>query len=214
MSTRVSLSPATPAGARRGLRPIAGIQGRLAGDCQDEIAHQYSCSICLITYPVPMGKKAKCPLCDERARVRQLQQDLMILTRQIETSENANAKLRTSVDSVSAMKDALTVADERDLTFLKALLYQFRADKSGVVLRPTHGKARPSTAHNGKQVAPANGFLLKVGDCEWEAHACTSVGGIAIAGYFEEALRSAGYATAMTILMRAVGPHLTGGVSA
>jgi hypothetical protein len=183
------------------------IQARTATQDANSVATRFACSFCQITYYVPLGLKAQCPLCEAERRVKELQAALMVLKNQLEQSENSAARLRTTVDITVAMRDALDITNAKDLTFLKSVLYRYRADRSAIGLRVTHGSAQGTGR---RQHAPANGFLALPRGGEPEAHLCSSAGGVAIAGYFEEAARTSGLPYAMTTIMRAVNPSLTG----
>jgi hypothetical protein len=175
------------------------------------VATRFACSGCQITYYVPLGKKAQCPLCAAERRVEELQAALMVLKNQLEATENSASRLRSTVDITFAMREALDVTNDEDLTFLKSVLYRFRADKSSIGLRVTHGSAGASPSNGRRQqVAPPNGFLALPRGGEPEAHLCSSVGGVAIAGYFEEAVRASGAPSAMVTIMRAVNQALIG----
>lgn len=105
------------------------------------------------------------------------------------------------------MSAALELTDSTDLTFLKDVIYRYREDKSSVNLKITHG-AGPKRGRR----APVNGFLaLWRGGDEPEPHVCTSVGGVALASYYDEATRATGSAAALATLNRAMAPVLAAG---
>ena len=194
----------TPA-VRSGRRSAtAGLQGRTADQDVAAVATKYACSVCQITYYVPIKQKAHCPLCDAARRVTELQAAMTVVRNQLALREAEFVRLQTTVDLTQAMRNALDIAGEDDLTFLKSVLYRFRDDKASIGLRVTHGGRATVRATS----APVNGFLALPRGLEPEAHICTSIGGVAIAGYFDEAVRTAGTPFAMTVLIRALGLKL------
>lgn len=120
-------------------------------------------------------------------------------------------RLQTHVDLVLAMREAMEVTDRGDRTFLKSVLYRFREDRSGVTMKVTHGMALTYGKARRRLKAPATGFLLMTRAAEPETHVCTSPGGIAIAGYYDEALRISDSSSALGTLIKAVSQTLASG---
>lgn len=118
---------------------------------------------------------------------------------QLEMASDAAVSLRNVVDLDSAMRLAIDVVDPRDLTFLKALLYRYRDDPTSITLRVSHGQPRT----RGEPPA-AIGFIAQPRRGEPEAHICSSVGGVALAGYVDEITRSKSNAEALGALTKAL----------
>lgn len=125
---------------------------------------------------------------------------MTVMRNQLALATDTAAAMQTAVDVQVAMRRALTVADTNDLAFLKSVLYRFRDDRTSIRLAVLR---RPG------KCAKVSGFhaLPKTG--EPEIHECTSVGGVALAGYFDEAARARGSADAMTTLIRALNQCLS-----
>lgn len=184
--------------------PIAmPVQGRTA-DQDSPGRTRYACSKCDITYYVKSGPKPKCPVCEAQRRILELRNTMAAMRNQIEQLEGVNRRMAASLDLVTAMRDAVPLIGPDDLIFLKSVLYRYRAEASSIHLRITHGAAKRKSGR-----PPANGFLAVLRGGDPEAHTCTSIGGVAIAGYYEEALRASGVPTAMATIMRALNRTLS-----
>lgn len=140
----------------------------------------------------------KCPLCRARHELQEVKTGLLVMRNKLDRLTDQLAKLEPHVDLVVAMRMAMEVADSNDRTFLKSVLYRYRDDKSTLSMKPIH--TRPNQ--------PVNGFLVTVRHADSEAHICTSPGGVALAGYYDEAVRTGGVATAIAVLIKAVNQSL------
>ena len=146
--------------------------------------------------------RAGCPLCESARDVQNLRATVKKLTNQLQQQHDELRKLQVNWDLLTAMRDAASLLDEDDMAFFKSVLYQWRDEKS-VGLKFTYG-------HDDNQKKSVNGFIVMPrGEDPW-GYACTSIGGLAIASYFEEACRARGSAEAMGILTRAFSDHLPG----
>lgn len=162
-----------------------------------------ACSRCQISYYDTSG--VGCPLCDAEQTVERLRESLTVLKNRLDISETQSAQAMRQLDLVTSMKNALDITDGSDLTFLKSVLYRWRANKGSVNVRVTHGKP---TGRKKQRVAPPNGFLVQVRGGDIETHQCMSVGGTALAGYVDEAIRTGGQDMAMRQLIKALNQTL------
>jgi len=165
---------------------------------------KFACATCRISFETPEGQRAKCPLCESQKDRMQLLEALRELKDRLERTTNELARLRPLVDLVAAMHTALKVTGVDDLTFLKSVAYRYRQDGS-VTLEVLNGV-------RGATMSAPVGFLAKSKVGEAEIYQCTSVGGLTLAHYVAEAMRSVGPQTAMQHLVRAMSDHLTGGM--
>ena len=172
-------------------------------------ATKYSCSTHQVTYYTPASTNEKCPVCDLERQLQETKRALLEATNQLATMQNQFNRTQQQLDLVTAMRSALDIIDEHDLVWLKAVLYQYKLDKS-VTLRVSHGKPAGAKALKSKKRLPPNGFMSipRVGDPD--ALSCTSLGGLALAEYYEEAMNSSGSAQAMSMMMRAFWKELPG----
>lgn len=166
----------------------------------------FKCSRCQIVYSHVTSDSArqidpKCPLCVQEVKTEQMRLSLQNVTAKVELLERQNRDLDGQVNIQSSFRDALDLLDEEDRGFLKTVMYQWRQDKS-VVLKVTHSTEGRAT-----------GFIADYRRADPWAHSCSSIGGSAIAAYYEEALRSVGSAQAMQLLLRAAQHLLPGATS-
>lgn len=163
----------------------------------------FKCTRCIIVYSKTFGPNDKtfeseCPLCRQELKTEQMRQSLQNTAAKVELLERQNNEMEGVVNLQKSFRDALDLIDDEDRAFIKTVLYQWRMDKS-VTLKVTHNAERR-----------ANGFLADYRQSEPEARQCTSIGGMAIAAYYDEALRTVGSAQAMQILLRAAQHLLPG----
>ena len=196
--------------ARRMRPPAAArpVQGRAADQDAPALATKYSCSTHYVTYYMPNGERALCPACDAEKQTSDLREALKESQNRAERLHEENRKLRLQTDVVESIKDALDVTGHDDLMFLKEVLYRWKIDRS-IALKVTHGTSLGSKKKKRDAQAP-NGFIAMPRGGEPEGYACSSLGGLAIAEYFEEALNTVGSAQAMILLVRAMAKQLPG----
>ena len=175
-------------------------------------ATKYRCDLHLVDYYIPHGDVKRCPMCgmeknydDARAAVIQLEAELKVATSQLE-------RLRVQVDIQTAIRSAIEVLDDYDYSWLKLQMYQYKVDKS-VTLKVTHGKLPAGKRIPRGDKMPANGFIVMPRNGDPEGHVCTSIGGVAMAEYFDEALTTVGSAQAMGIMLKAWWKALPGAQS-
>lgn len=193
--------PATPAGQASQVEVIltADVGKRPVGA---RIRH-FKCSRCNIFYsfvPPPTATRIdpSCPLCIQEVKAEQMRLAMQNSINRVETLEGQIRQLDSQVSFQRNFRDAVDLLDEDDRLFLKQVLYIWRRDKS-VVMKVTHSE-------EGRPI----GFLADYRHGEPEARTCSSIGGSAIAAYYDEALRALGSAQAMSILLRATQHLLPG----
>lgn len=184
---------------------INSLQGRY--EKQDSpVATKFMCAQCQISYYAPMSG---CPLCDSIKRLKQTQEALAQTARELEAQTNMNRRLAEQIDGAFAIRGAVELLDDHDRAFLKTVLYQWKIDRA-VNLRVTHGK--PTGKGKRKRPRP-NGFVAVFrGQDEPIAHMCTSMGGLAIADYFEEGLNEKGHPGAMAVLLKGLNELTPGAI--
>jgi hypothetical protein len=119
------------------------------------------------------------------------------------------ARLQAQVDVQSAMRAAIAILDDSDFEWLKLQMYQYKIDKS-VMLKPTHGKVAGGARLKRGDKLPPNGFMTVPKRGDPEAHAATSLGGLAMAEYLDEAITCFGSAQAMGVMLKAWWKALPG----
>lgn len=174
---------------------------------------KFSCSKHQITYYGPTDQKAECPMCRADETIADLRRTILTqgndLTKALQDAE----RLRSHVDLHLAMRQALDIIGEGDLVWLKSVLYRWRKDKR-IRLHVKHGPPTsfaPGTTR--RKPAPPIGFTMMGRQNEVEEHTGETLGCIALAGYYEEALNLGGPATAIAALDKAVSKWMPGGQS-
>lgn len=161
----------------------------------------FDCGIHGIKYE---GVMAGCPLCEMEREVKQLRSAVQDLHGRLELAVDENSRLKVQVDIVVAIREAAATLNDEDLTFFKTVLYQWRDEKS-LALKTTHGSRK-----KGQGAPTANGFIVMPRKGDPWGYACSSIGGLAIAAYFDEATNSSGPSAAMNWLVRGLADHLPG----
>lgn len=156
----------------------------------------FECGIHEISYK---SLRPGCPMCELEREVLVLRDALGKLKNELALTHDQNVRLEAQNNFVFAIKEATALLDDEDMGFLKSVLYEWRDTKS-LGLKPTHGG----------ESREANGFIVMPRRGDPYAHLCTSVGGLAIAQYFDEAVNSVGNAKAMEHLVRGMAEHLPG----
>ncbi len=167
---------------------------------------KHTCDKCQITYAVPTGDLAKCPACSLERVVDEQKVEILQLRNELKMATDRLVRAEREVNLQSAMRAAIELCDENDYAWLKTQMYQYKIDKS-VILKPTHGRIAGQKSGQRMEV---NGFMAVPRKGDPEAHGCTSMGGLAIAGYFDEAVASVGGAAAMATMLRAWYKYLPG----
>jgi hypothetical protein len=156
---------------------------------------RWKCSRCVIQYD-SVEAKPRCPLCVQEIKTEQMREALKVATNKLEQMEKQLKDLDARQNLQSAFHAALDICNDKDLVFLKSVLYRWRADRS--ITMKTMGVPKP------------RGFIAEPRRGEPESHVCSSIGGLAVAAYYQEALRTVGSAQAMAILLRAAQHLLPG----
>lgn len=190
--------------ATRPKKPFASLQGRHKDQDAEPYATKHACANHQVTYYVPTQTSSTCPVCEAELEIERLRATLTQSQNELVRTQSQLEKLQPQLDIISAIKNALEVTDQGDLMWLKVQMYQYKIDKS-VSLKVTHGRLG-----RGKKDLPPNGFMAIPRHGEPEAHTCTSMGGLAIAEYFEESTNVIGSAQTMGLLLRAMWRVLPG----
>lgn len=156
--------------------------------------HKYSCSRCQIDYHMREGLKAQCPLCEERDKAIALQTQLDTLANQMRLLEQDHARIRVQVSLLDGMREALSVTSELDMMYIKAFIYEWRANRATVSIRPNDRR---------------QGFYVHRRGQSDEYYQCNSVGGVMLSTCLHEAVRLGGYTKATELLVRALSGRLT-----
>lgn len=174
------------------------------GPGQRRASRPFECGIHNITYE---AARAGCPMCASERQVNQMRSALKDAQNQLQILTEQNLQLKVQVDIVAAIREATQILDDNDMAFLKTVLYEWRDQKS-VALKTTHGPRKKK-----REVPPPNGFIAMPRSGDPYGHLCTSVGGLAIAEYLDEAINTVGPANAMTLLVRGMSSHLPGAIT-
>lgn len=149
--------------------------------------HEYGCGIHDLVY---QRVKPGCPACDLQRRLDEVVAERDRLEGDLVEMRGMANRVRAASDLGFSMASAGDLLDARDRAFLKAVLYQWRETKD-IDLNVTEDHRNFMTNH--------------------ETHACSSVGGLAMAGFFAEAIMAFGRPVAMGLVQKAMGKHLAGG---
>jgi hypothetical protein len=166
-----------------------------------------SCAVCGITWYGLAGTAATCPLCDAFDQIAELRKALVVVQNELEFSNNELSRLTDSVNIVNAMRTAIEVADDRDIAFMRSIIVQYNENKSKVAVRALHG---PRSKQFPRSQAPVHGLLMIVRPDDAYEHICSSPGGMAIAGYYEEAMLTTSQVNALAMFVKALAPSLVG----
>lgn len=147
----------------------------------------YGCGIHDLVY---RRVRPGCPACDLQRRLEEMTAERDRLEGDLVEQRGHTARIRAVADLGFAMASAADLLDARDRAFLKATLYQWRETKDIDL-----------NVHEGKRSFMTND----------EMHECSSVGGLSMVGFFDEAIMAFGRPVAMGMLQKAMGKHLAGG---
>jgi len=195
-----------------GPRRTSSAQGRTAEQDAEPYATKHQCSAHLIEYYVAAGERVQCPLCFIERDYDEVRAQLLARENEIKIAAGELSKLRVQVEVLVAMRAAIEVLDDNDYGWLKLQMYQYKIDKS-VMLKPTHGKVSGGKRIKRGDKLPPNGFMTVPKRGDPEAHQATSLGGLAMAEYLDEAITCFGSAQAMGIMLKAWWKALPGAQS-
>lgn len=148
---------------------------------------EYGCGIHDLVY---RRVKPGCPACNLQRRLDEMTAERDRLEGDLVEMRGMANRVRAVADLGFAMSSATDLLNPADRTFLKAVLYQWRETKD-VDLNVTEDR---------------RGFMTNTG-----SHQCSSVGGLAMVGFFDEAIMAFGRPVAMGMMQKAMGKHLAGG---
>lgn len=151
------------------------------------ILETYECGIHDITY---RRAQPGCPLCKVERELEKTKKDLDEAMGNLAELRGRAQKIAGASDIGYSIDSASNMLDERDRAFLKEVLYRWR-DRKDIDLGLTES---------------GRGFITAD-----TIHECSSVGGLAIAGFFKEAIMAYGRSVAMSLLQRGMAKHLKGG---
>lgn len=157
----------------------------------------HDCGICGITYK---AISPGCPLCAEKRETTRMREALGLAKNKLEAVTAVSNKNARDADMMHSIRQAALMLNPEDRGFVKAALYQWR-----------DGKAIGALKVVGQ---PPKGLMAVPREGDAYAHEFTSIGGLALASYYEEATRALGPTDAMNILARALATMLPGGAAA
>lgn len=188
------------------------VQQRAKDQDVEELATKVKCAEHLIEYYVPRGDKSRCPMCAMQRSYDDVRAELISRTNELKVASAELTKLKVQVELGSAIKSALEILGDEDYAWLKVQMYQYKIDKS-VILKPTHGNLEGGKRLKRGEKMPANGFMTLPRHGDPEAHLATSIGGLAMAEYLDEAINRFGSAQGMGLMLKAWWKALPGGQS-
>lgn len=207
----------TPRGVRLnttgGVRQRAGgatVQKRAAEQDAEPYATKNSCTGHQIDYYTAVGDRTRCPLCVMERDFDETKAQLLVAQNHLENAQNKLKKIEPQVSLQSAIRQAIEILEDDDYLWLKTQMYQYKIDKS-VSLKATHGKLAGGRRVRRGEKLPANGFMSLPRHGDPEGYLATSLGGLAMAEYLDEAISCYGSAQAMGIMLKAWWTVLPGG---
>jgi len=159
---------------------------------------KWMCSLCQISY-YSEETPPQCPLCAALRDVMDLRRQVAEGEQRIATLEHEVERATANNDFVVAIRDASDLLSAEDLVWLKAILYRWRESKN-LTLKAVDTRQGP------------RGFIAAWRDGETEQHMADSIGGVAIAGLYQEVTQGFGGQVALMTLAKAMSPHLKGGL--
>ena len=175
-----------------------------------ELAVKVKCDIHLIEYYAGRGDRVRCPMCVTERKHDDLKARTIALENELKVAQNALEKLRVQVDLQTAIRQAIEILDDHDYAWLKVQMYLYKMDKS-VTLKVTHGKPAGGRRIKRGEKLPPNGFMAIPRKGDPEGHLASSLGGLAMAEYLDEAITCLGSAQAMGVMLKAWWKALPGG---
>lgn len=201
----------TPTGGATRLRQ-QGTQKQTADQDVPNLATKMTCTRHLIDYYVPKGSPEGCPMCASERLTDDIKAENIAMRNQLSIVQNKLKQLEEQVNITTAVRSAIEVLNDEDYLWLKTQLYQYKIDKS-VTLKPTHGRLAGGRRLKRGEKLPPNGFMAIPRAGDPYAHMATSIGGLAIAEYLDEAITAFGSAQAMGYMLRAWWKVLPGAES-
>lgn len=196
---------------QRHLKPGRRRTQNLASKQDISFATRHQCDHHLIEYYTGKGDVPRCPMCAMERDLDEARVNLLSMSNELEMTRSRLKHLEVQVNLQAAIRSAIEVLDDNDYEWLKTQMYLYKLDKS-VSLKPTHGKLANGRRLKRGEKMPPNGFMAIPRHGDPEGHLATSVGGLAIAEYLDEALTSYGSAQTMGLMLKAWWKVLPGGV--
>jgi hypothetical protein len=159
---------------------------------------KWMCSLCQISY-YSEETPPQCPLCVSLRDVYELHRQLAEQEQRIETLSREVDRATANNDFVVAIRDAIDLISVEDMAWLKSILYRWREAKN-ITLKAVDTRQGP------------RGFLAVWRDGATEQHMVDSIGGVAIAGLYQEVTQGFGGQVAVMTLAKAFSAHLKGGL--
>lgn len=176
---------------------------------------EYDCGIHDLTY---RAISPGCPAChsdreaqDSHRQVTQMRKALMETRDQLASATGKVKELQAWYDLSTSIYEAADLLSIEDEMFFKETLYVYRDEKS-LTIKVTHGADLGKNGRKKKTSSP-NGFIVIPRRGDPYGHACNSVGGLAIAAYYEQASNAFGQIQAMKILLRGLAHLLPGSIT-
>ena len=206
-SAKVPLRRGNTTGATRALAGVRGQTRTPEQDMADLKMEKLRCAAHLIEYYLGQDDRKVCPMCELEHKMDDLKVMAIEANGQIKALQEENDRLRVQVEIGAAIKSAISLLGDDDYSWLKVQMYQYKIDKS-VQLKAVH----TGGAATGRGEKPqATGFMAIPRAGNPEAYMATSIGGVAMAGYLDEALTCYGPAQGMGIMLKAWWQALPGG---
>lgn len=157
-----------------------------------------------------------CPVCIMSQRVAELERELGKQSNRNDRLAQDNYRLEAQVDTLTLMRDAFDLMDDDDRAFVKSFLYLWRDDPSLVSVSSLIRQRTIRVPNTGTVVRhEVCGFVVSVrGGGEnsgRQEHEMMSVGGMALAKAFSEAIKVVGQIKASDMLVKAASERLVGG---
>lgn len=162
----------------------------------------FDCGIHMISYE---SDRPGCPVCYLERQDAELRRAVTELKNKLHLQNDKLRQLESFFDVTVAIREAIPLLDDDDLAFLKATCYEWRNNKS-LTLKVTRGARKKK-----REPSSPNGFIVVPRTGDPYGHLCGSVGGLAIAEYFDEAMNGFGAIRAMELLIKGMAQHLPGG---
>jgi hypothetical protein len=172
----------------------------------------WQCSRCNIEYRTK-GDHGACPLCTQHAITAQLRDEVKKLSNASDLLKRDLSRLRAQLSVLDGMREAASEVGQEDAMLLKELIYRYRANPDQVrvtqLIRDRKGTVPglgPAVRHE------VSGWLVDYSDVEPTQRVtmfASSIGGVALALQFSEALKITGLKGAMEMLIKAMAKYTT-----
>ena len=172
---------------------------------------RYMCSRCEITYKVTENRKPVCPLCEEKVKSQGVRDELKKVVNANDLLKRDLTKTRSQLTILDGMREAPSELNDKDLMFLKELVYRYRADPENVrvkqAIRTKKVQVDKGAAKGTVHRHEVSGWVVDYRDVdppEQREHNSSSIGGVMLALQFSEALKVTGLKGAMEMMTKAL----------